>query len=257
MQDIDFLPAGYRESNARRLHRLWHMMLAGVLLACCAAATTFQLWQSFQILDEIAAVQASYDATVALAARLDQTRARLDAERTEARLITYLAHPWPKSQIVAAILRPLNDAITLEEIRIGREQISGPPGVNRKTPPPALAPAAANDTARKAPAERDLKELQAEFDATRQVVHLSGVTHEGSELYHYIAALIQDPLVETAELSSLESNNKNETQGIKSLSKFQARILIRPGYGQPRGPLPRPASPRDKRIANTRSESRS
>jgi hypothetical protein len=124
------------------------------------------------------------------------------------------------------------------------------------TPLALVLASVAGDAPRKAPAQRDLAELQAEFDATRIVVHLTGVTHEGIELYEYIAALTQHPLVEKAELSSLESNNKNETPTVKSLSKFQARILIRPGYGQPRGPTPRPASPRDKRIADTRADSR-
>ena len=256
MHDIDFLPAGYRELNARRMHRLWHLMLAGVLLACGATATSFQLWRSFEILDDIAQVQTAYDETVALSTRLAQTQARLDAQRIEARLIAYLAHPWPKSQVMAAILRPMNDAITLEEIRVAREPISAAAGTNRKLPAPALAPLVAGDAPRKAPAERDLAALQAEFDATRMVVHLTGVTHEGIELYEYMAALTHDPLVEKAELSSLESNNKNETPGIKSLSKFQARILIRPGYGQPRGPAPRATSPRDKRIAGAHIDPR-
>jgi hypothetical protein len=261
MQDIDFLPAGFRESNARRLRHLWQMMLVGVLLACCAGGTVFQLWQRFEIQAEIAAVLPSFEETTALAARLEQTKARLEIERIEARLIAYLDHPWPKSQILAAVLRPLNDAITLEEIHVAREQIAAPGHGVRKPPVHVGAlPTHTTDSPQKPPAERDLAELQAEYDSARLVVHLTGVTHEGIDLYKYIAAITQDPLVEKADLSSLESNNRNETPGLKALSKFHARILIRPGYGQPRGPIPTrpdgPSVPRDKRIARTGAEHR-
>lgn len=251
MHEIDFLPAGYRESNARRVHRVWHSALAGVLAACCAAATAFQLWHGHEIRQEIARIQPAYDETVAFATKLEQARAGLEIERVEARLITYLAHPWPKSQVLDAVLRPLNEAITLDEIRVFREPLIAAGAATRKGPASLAAAPTPTVTARGTPAERDLAHLQADFDATRLVVHLSGVTHEGIDLYQYIAALTQNPLVEKADVTSLESNNKHEAPGIKSLSKFQARILIRPGHGQPHGPRPQQYPDSSNRVARS------
>jgi len=239
MHELDFLPAGYRESNARRFHRVWHSILASLLAACCAAATAFQLWQAHEIRQEIADIQTAYDDTAAIATRLEQARARLEVERVEARLITYLAHPWPKSQVLDAVIRPLNEAITLDEIRVFREPLVAGGAQPRKGPAPVAAALAPTPAARGTAVDRDLAQLQADFDTTRLVVHLSGVTHEGIDLYQYIAALAQNPLVEKAEVTSLESNNKHDAPGIKSLNKFQARVSIRPGHGQPNGPRPR------------------
>jgi hypothetical protein len=151
--------------------------------------------------------------------------------------------------VLDAILRPLNEAITLSEIRVFREPLAANGTAARKGPAPVVATTPPTEAARGTPAERDLKQLQADFDSTRLVVHVWGVTHEGIDLYQYIAALAGSSLIEKAEVTSLESNDKNELPGVKSLSKFHARILIRPGYGQPHGPQPRSKPAHDRRVA--------
>src|SRR5262245_39334732 len=155
MHDLDFLPAGYRESNARRFHRVWHMALAALLAACCSAITAFQLWQQYEIGCDIAAIQPAYAGTAALTARLNDARMRLEGEGVEARLITYLGHPWPKSQVLDAVIRPLNEAITLSEIRVSREPLATTPAASRRGPAPVIASTGPTQPARGTAAERD------------------------------------------------------------------------------------------------------
>jgi Tfp pilus assembly protein PilN len=66
------------------------------------------------------------------------------------------------------------------------------------------------------------------------VVVLTGITRETAALHQYLAALAANPLFETVELRSIEAATENEPD----VSQFAAKIVVRQGYGQPKGPAP-------------------
>ena len=58
-----------------------------------------------------------------------------------------LRHPWPRSQIVAALVKPLPDEVELKEISIVREPIAA--SGTATMPPDKLGDAAAEKSTRK------------------------------------------------------------------------------------------------------------
>ncbi|MDZ7617889.1 MAG: hypothetical protein U1E05_12870 [Patescibacteria group bacterium] len=176
---------------------------------------------------ELAEVEPHYAQAVAQRAKLDALQIELRTARAEAALLTYLRHPWPRTQLLKALLSPLPDDVVLGRLEISTEGTRTP----RAAPPlvqagPEPAPSSIP------PAELDLAGLRQRNDALETVMRLSGTTTDGAALHRYLGALARNALFRRVELEAIESP-EGRTDGPP---QFQATIVVTPGYGQPGGP---------------------
>ena len=81
-------------------------------------------------------------------------------------------------------------------------------------------------------------------------ITLEGETADGIALHRYLDRLNDAPLLDKVELHSLESTG-NDTE---VRFRFEARLTVQPGYGQPDGPhgpseQPKEVAPADRLSA--------
>ena len=235
--DIDFLPAKYREEFAKKKSQFWRVVASAVVLLVLMIASALQ-WHTMQTLaaklEEINPVhEAAHDRTVKLTT-LNKELAELSAR---ADLLIYLSHPWPRTQILAAIVEPMPESIKLSELTISRWQEDANnillPSQRARNARTAGSTAAGSDSKSKElrPVTKDLKQLRAEFDEQSTLVQMAGETTNVSELHLYLGEIAQHSLIMKAELRSIESGGRDS-----ELTTFRARIFIKPGYDQPGGP---------------------
>jgi Tfp pilus assembly protein PilN len=231
MKDIDFLPAKYREANAQRRVQLWRMAVLACFAAllCAAAIGEYEVQRSTK--HELEQVCTHYDLALADSQRLANLEQARDACRAEADLLTFLRHPWPRTRILAQLVAPLPDTIIFTRLQIERQRTTGKSAAPMTMIPqdPAVAAAA---LARLSPAQRDLRRLREEIDGSQTVVILEGTTRENTALHSYLGKLAAAPMFSAAELTSIESLEKEQP----GASRFSARLVVRPGYGQRGGP---------------------
>src|SRR5690242_9526610 len=118
MHEIDFLPARYREKQARQVDRWWRVAVASAVGLGLAAAAGYQFAEQQLVESERAVVQPAYDEAIALAQRLEKVRVDWSEAQSKARLIAYLSHPWPRSQVLATVTKPLPEDVTLTEVKV-------------------------------------------------------------------------------------------------------------------------------------------
>jgi hypothetical protein len=229
MQEIDFLPNSYRERRLRV--RLWAWRFAvlagfGVIICTIAALQFAQYQRARQRLAQMSKLRTQAEEKNASLASL---QAELDAAQEFAELYTYLAHPWPRTQILSALAKPLPPSMCLSEVSIARTSMSPSQQVLQNRP--LLASQQTNPKQR--PARADLDRCRNACDAMVSVVHLAGETSEPTDVHGYVATLGASPLFASAELESLELVPTNEAV---SKSAFHIRLKVRHGYGQPNGP---------------------
>ncbi|HID75750.1 MAG TPA: hypothetical protein EYP56_07110 [Planctomycetaceae bacterium] len=228
---IDFLPADYRRQYTQQRLRLWRLaalLAAGVLVV---AATAGQRLRRASLERQLAALAPQYAQAEKLNAQLAESQLALVRAEAQAALWTYLQHPWPRTQLLDALLRPLPDAVSFQSVTIGRE--GEPGGQPEAEMGDAFAPAATERSANTVPpAAEDLDELRRQFDRRPTTIILSGRAADSQSLYRYLDQLARDPLVAKIELQSIEAESAQRGASLR----FSARILIRPGYGQPGGP---------------------
>lgn len=230
MQDIDFLPVRYRQRHVRRQSQPWRIAVVAAFAGLLAAAVLSQHSRKRQAEKELAAIIPQYDLAVGQNRKLAEVHARLNTARANAELFTYLRHPWPRTQLLAALLAPLPEEITFERLQIACEM------------PPELTPGkrhsrTENEDEKEAndklpPAARDLKRLRNQSDKARTVVSISGTTSDSAALHRYLGELGGTALISKADLDSIEGA-ENDRAGVL---QFRATLVVRPGYGQPGGP---------------------
>jgi hypothetical protein len=159
---------------------------------------------------------------------------RLRTARSNAELFVYLRHPWPRTQLLVALLAPRPEEITFEQLRITREKPAVEATTDRRLR--TEKPAEEDDLSKLSPTERDMRHLREECDKMRTVIHIAGSTADSGALHRYLSELGKHSLFAKAELDSLESV---EGKGPAAM-KFRATVVVRPGYGQPGGPTPAP-----------------
>jgi hypothetical protein len=186
---------------------------------------------------ELAQVNAQFIATQGQSVQLSAMEQALAARRTEAELLTYLRHPWPRTQILAKVFESLPDTIVLSRVRVQRDVIPGANSAVAAGTTPAAAEAAAQAEAKLSPAERDFNKLRNETDATQTVVLLDGTSEDDTMLHVYLGTLAASGLFSNAELTSLESGDHSAEH---NHARFTARVIVRPGYGQRGGPTTAP-----------------
>ncbi len=233
MHDIDFLPSKYREQNTARKARVWQfavlLLFGGVIVATAAGQYLLRVSAT----SERDAVLLQHTAAKATNDLFDRLQSRLADVRSTAQLYTYLQHPWPRTQILAAVGRELPDEVTLSEMRITLDANASPEGGRNRPRDPRRSENEDKELAGMHPAARDLKQLADEFNGQRTVVLLAGHTSDTAALHRLVARLGDAALFAKAELRSLEAAQRRELHGS---SVFEVRLTVRPGYGQPGGP---------------------
>ncbi len=239
MLDIDFLPSQYHRRQARKRSKPWQAMVVLSFVALVAAAAAGQYRQHRGLRAELELIEPQYEQAVAMNARLSTLQEELRKARAEAALLTYLRHPWPRTQLLQALLEPLPDEILLTELEIATES----PAVQRL--PQRRRPQREDDEkalAALTPAERDLAELRRQVDAMQTVIRIAGTTGDSAALHRYLGTLARSSLFGNAELESIESVEGGNRHAVR----FRATVVVSPGYGQPGGP----AEPQQKALAH-------
>lgn len=230
MQDLDFLPVEYRQRHATRQSQPWRVVVVIGFLALLVAASLSLRSRRHAAEEQLAAAERPYEFVVTQSNLLASIQSELQQANCKAELITYLHHPWPRTQILNALLTPLPEDITLRELRIllesqGQQRIEERGSrSNRSTEE--------NAGENLTPAQKDLKRLRERFDNSQTTVLLDGTTSDSAALHVYLGKLDNMKLFSKAELRSIESTG-GEGEGTM---RFQAAVIVRPGYGQPGGP---------------------
>ena len=231
MHDIDFLPIEYRQKHARRQSQPWQIVVAVAIVGLVAAAALAQQYRRHRAESDLAMITPVYDAAIDQQNRLAEVQKREQAAKAGAELYTYLRHPWPRTQLLAALMAPLPDAITLQQIHILRETPTG-------GPPAAAGPPVDKKTEEEQlkslpPAQRDFLKLTDRLDRLQTVVILTGTATEAAALHRYIGDLDATDIFDKAELDCFNSIDNNKSGAVL---QFRAVLAVQPGYGQPGGP---------------------
>jgi hypothetical protein len=242
MADIDFLPIEYRQKHARRQSQPWQIVVAAAIVGLVATAALAQQYRRHCVESDLATITPVYDAAVGQQNRLTESQKREQAAKAGADLYTYLRHPWPRTQLLTALMGPLPDAITLQQIHILRETpTAGPP---MAAGPPVDKKTEEEQLKLLTPAQRDLLKLTDRLDRLQTVVILTGTATEVAALHRYIGNLDATDIFDKAELDCFNSIDGNKSGAVL---QFRAVLAVQPGYGQPGGPT----APEKKDVAQS------
>lgn len=223
IDNIDFLPAEYRQRTEQRTNAWWRGMVVFAFLGVFVLAGIAQHGLRRRLERDLQSVRVEFEQVVAAQAETEQLAARLDDCRARAELLTYLRHPWPRTQLIATALGELPHTVALHSVRLTRDAPVHFPQMQSEQ----VASLAALR-----PVRRDLQRLRAEADAAPTTLTLEGTTEDILSLHVYLGRLAQSPLFAKAELQSIE-NPDGESGGA---SLFNVLLVVRPGWGQHGGP---------------------
>ncbi len=230
MSEIDFLPLEYHQQSADRRQQPWRAVVVMAFAVVLGAAALLDYQRRHRLRADLEAIRPQYEKAVAQMDRLADLQSQVRSARAESDLYTYLRYPWPRTQILAALLAPLPDDVVVEQLKIQQEAPRShvPSGPQRKSDPKAEEA----ELAKLPAAARDLKRLRAEFDRAETVVVLSGQCRESAALHRYLGELGKNDLFRKVQLRSFETVKSERGSALR----FVAVVLVRPGYGQPGGP---------------------
>lgn len=228
--EIDFLPVAYLEAGVHRKNITLRLVIVGAFAAMLVFALLFQQHIRRRAEAQLADLLPEYERAMADSKQLSELQGRVKTAEKQAELYAYLQHPWPRSRIVSALADLLPEEIELERIDVVREPIAG--AVEQNHPAAASQPGAALPKVE--PAEHDLSMLRDEWDKSQVVVNIIGITEDPGSLHHYLERLGQVPLFRRVDLNSEERIPGDSA----SRMRFAVRLIVRPSYGQPKGPRP-------------------
>jgi hypothetical protein len=228
LNEVDLLPGDYRKRGVQRRAYLWRLMMAVMFTGFFSITAILQSNHHVQVRLKLAEVEAQYSQAAAHNTKSAEVKAQLLAERSSAELLTFLRHPWPRTQIIAAIMEPLTDSITLTDWQIMHETVHR--DVVGNAPPLDPKKLATDKPARRA---RDLARSLREIAEQQQFVFLAGHATEAAALHEYLARLGANPLFLKIDLRSMENVNREKSAGaVPGTFHFTARAILRPGHGQ-------------------------
>jgi len=233
MKDIDFLPPGYRQQHAKRNVRVWRVVVVVSFVAMLSVASLVQYYRLAYARSCLAQLKIQRKVAENQNAQLTKIQSQLKRFSCDAELFTYLRHPWPRTQVLAALLAPLPDSVTLDQLEI---KVDVPSERQRKQSRLRREPNKGEEEGESLlPAQRDLTTLREQMDSARVSIVLCGRTIDPAALHRYLGDLGRCSLFAKAELDSLEgeTNGRDLPEGTML---FQAVIVLHPGYGQPGGP---------------------
>ena len=217
--EIEFLPKKYREKRKNNSFKVSRLLLVVVLLAGMGIVLLYQLASLHSLNLQVAAIDQQNTTVMQLMQEVELRRAEVEEQRHHAKLLTFLDHTFPKSQIIAAITNPLPPEITIIRLQISAAQT---PGAGNK-----LVTEKGKEKPKGHPMQLDLKQLIEEATSRHCTVEIEGTTDDTSCLYPYLASLHQAEVVESAKIESIDPHQK--TDGTE-FSNFTAHVKIRRGY---------------------------
>ena len=204
-----------------------------MLFALAIAGTASGQWLLRRALDaQVRFVEPNYliaQRRQAEIAKLMENRKR--AEELAA-LYLYLEYPWPRTQLLAAIAQPLTPSIQLTNLNLIEQTEAAP--VGRGEERDTNHSNAEGEKSEQITPHSVLARLKGEHDRQRTVLELSGEFASAKELHAYVDSLARSPLFASASLKGLESGSEDPA---KKTSRFNIRVVVRPGYGQPGAPV--------------------
>jgi hypothetical protein len=237
MIDIDFLPIQYHQKNAYRQAKPWQIIVVTSFLGLVIILTISQTVHRQFVEKELADLTPAYEMALGQERQLADVRAQLKRMESEAELITYLRHPWPKSQLLSALLSRLPEEITLQQVQITREMENLTAASERR--PAMVVGNSADQQKTISPAERDLQTMQSQSEGKQIVIILMGATANSGALHHYLDDMQSNSLFAKAELGSVTSVGESSGAAIQ----FHAKLVVKPGYGQPGSPIDEQKAP--------------
>ncbi len=223
--ELDFLPARYRQQHTGRRTTARCMIAAGGCALVLIVSYSVQRHQRSRLQDEQDLVATHHQIAVTQTKQLAQLQARTADLTDQAQMYTYLRHPWPRTAMLDAIARSAPDSVVLTEIKVSRT----PQKVGRTTA--QRSPAAPSDPLEGIAA--DLQQLRKEFDNTRVLVTVEGITYDATEFHSlFMGRLRQARLFPASKLLSIRED-KSLPSGA---SRFRVELTTKPGYGQTHGP---------------------
>ena len=90
MHDIDFLPIEYRQKHEQLQSQPWQVVVAAAIIGLVAAAAIVQHYHWQHVQEELAIITPVYDTATNLQNRLADVTKRLDRNRANEELYTYL-----------------------------------------------------------------------------------------------------------------------------------------------------------------------
>jgi hypothetical protein len=235
MKLIDFLPDIYRQREIMRRARLWWGIVVVIFGSAIGVAATAQAWLKHNLVRQLDDLAPQYAAAQAQVQELSSLQADINRAGHEASLYTFLDSSWPRTQLLAELVRPLSTAIRLTQIHLAEEDQArsaiqaGPRNLK------AEEEAAAKAT----PSERDLTKLQDENDRRQTAIEIDGHTADVAGLHRYVEDINRSPLIASANIKSLEAASANQ----QGRTRFTLRVIVRPGYCQRR---PEPVASRSR-----------
>ncbi|MEX2175603.1 MAG: hypothetical protein WD872_14665 [Pirellulaceae bacterium] len=249
MKNIDFLPDIYRHRTELAHARIWWGIVVVIFSTAIGstAGAQYLLRQSIQRqIDELEIASVAAQRQVQLLTQLQQQN-RTSGEL--AGLVTYLEHPWPRTQLLAELLGPLPPSIRLTELVVAEEETlrsSAPePGQRRRGQRPDDS-----QQAKLSPPLADLETLRRQHDHKQPVIEITGTLADVAILHEYVTDLGRSPLVGRAQIKSLESTATGEQAGP---TQFTLRLVFSASHAQPGPPGDKPANPAQAAAQRNRS----
>ena len=218
MKTIDFLPDVYRQRAALRRARLWWGLVILLFGAAIGASMATQSWLRAGLREELNALEPQFLQTQAQVGALAKLQAQFAQRSVEAGLYTLLENPWPRTQILAELVRPLPQGVRLVRLHVAEEEQAAVPTAGTRPG------GSEEDLAKWPPAEQDLARMLREIGRRRTVVELEGQAGDVKPIHAYLAALSASPLVAQAQIKSLEASSGKEGR-----TRFTLRLKIVPG----------------------------
>src|SRR4029079_11256324 len=122
MKTIDFLPDIYRQRESLRRARIWWAVVVLIFGSAIGASAAAQAFLRHGLVQQLDALAAEYAAAQTQVQELSAIQSQVVRAGQEASLYTYLDNPWPRTQLLAEIVRPLPESIRLTKINILEEE---------------------------------------------------------------------------------------------------------------------------------------
>ncbi len=238
MSSVDFLPNDYHRQAADRRWQLWLAILLAIFAGVVGIVTALQHLERRSVQRRHDIVRIPFEQANAANERLAELKAQLAESSDVAEFYTYLQHPWPRTQILAALIENLPPEVTLSEVTILREQPEDDLNVQRGRRRPATVQKDDEKDPKPPSLRQILKQLRSEIDRAHTIVRVRGIATDNPTLHRSIADLSNSRLFTKVDLESLDSLQDDLTPGA---STFEIRLELLPGYGQPNGPEGPPA----------------
>lgn len=249
MKNIDFLPEIYKQQGELRRARVWWGAVVLIFGTAIGLAAGAQFWLRHSIQRQLRELQPQFAQAQQQAGELASLNAQITKAGRAAGLFTFLEAPWPRTQVLAELIRPLPKSVQLNRIQIGEEEV--------------LRAAQANGSARRrgrqaeedgpqlSPLEQDLAQLRTDAERRQTFVDLDGRTQDVAELHAYVAEIGRSALFSSAQIRSLEAA-PGDTLPVQT--NFTVRAVLRPGYAVLGGQSTTPIQPAVTRSGESAME---